>query len=106
VLPGSLLSVLRPLLTPANARGPLLAAAPVVADRFGLHVSLSNNVNSRCTTGPFISGVEHGAAPGLRPVVRARPLRQPYMVFLFVGSSALTGSFLPTGPRDSAVASV
>jgi hypothetical protein len=28
------------------------------------------------------------------------------MVFLFVGSSALTGSFLPTEPRDSAVAQV
>jgi len=28
------------------------------------------------------------------------------MVFLFVGSSALTGGFLPTEPRDSAVASV
>jgi hypothetical protein len=38
--------------------------------------------------------------------VPACPLRQPYMVFLFVGSSALTGGFLPTEPRDSAVASV
>ena len=28
------------------------------------------------------------------------------MVFLFVDSSALTGGFLPTGPRDPAVASV
>jgi hypothetical protein len=29
-------------------------------------------------------------------VVPARPFRQPDMVFLFVGSSALTGGFLPT----------
>jgi len=43
---------------------------------------------------------------GLRCVVPACPFRQPYMVFLFVGSSALTGGFLPTEPRDSAVASV
>jgi hypothetical protein len=63
VLPGSLLSVLRPLLTPANARGPLLTLAPAVSDGARLQVSLSKDVNSRCTTGPFISGVEHGAAP-------------------------------------------
>jgi len=37
-------------------------------------------------------------------VVPARPLRQPDMVFLFVGSSALTRGFLPTEPHDSAVA--
>jgi len=59
VLSGSLLSVLRPLLTPANARGPLLTLAPAVADGARLQVSLSNDVNSRCTTGPFISGTEH-----------------------------------------------
>jgi hypothetical protein len=29
-----------------------------------------------------------------------------YMIFLFIGSSVLTGGFLPTEPRDSAVASV
>jgi hypothetical protein len=38
---------------------------------------------------------------GLRGVVPACPFRQPYMVFLFVGSSALTCGFLPTKPRDS-----
>ena len=43
---------------------------------------------------------------GLRCVVPAHPFRQPYMAFLFVGSSALTGSFLPTKPHGSAVASV
>ena len=59
---GSLLSVLRPLLTPANARGPLLTLAPAVSDGARLQVSLSKNVNSRCTTGPFISGTEHRTA--------------------------------------------
>src|ERR1035437_7225447 len=53
---GSLLSVLRPRLTPANARGPLLALAPVVSDGPRWQGSLSKIVNSRCTTGPFISG--------------------------------------------------
>ena len=61
-LPGSLLPVLRPLLTPVPARQPLLATAPTVADRAGRQVSLSKDVNSCCTTGPFISGAEHGAA--------------------------------------------
>src|SRR5512137_3155242 len=60
--PGSLLSVLRPLLTPAARRRPLLAAAPTVADGFGLQVSLSKDVNSRGTAGPFISGTEHRAS--------------------------------------------
>jgi hypothetical protein len=59
---GSLLSVLRPRLTPVPARRPLLAAAPAVTDGLGRQASLSRNVNSRCTTGPFISGVEHRAA--------------------------------------------
>jgi hypothetical protein len=47
-----------------------------------------------------------GFGGGRRYVVPACRLRQPYMVFLFVGSSALTSGFLPTEPRDSAVASV
>src|ERR1017187_3038555 len=59
---GSLLSVLRPLLTPATPRGPLLPLAPAVSDGARLQVSLSKNVNSCCTTGPFISGTEHGAS--------------------------------------------
>ena len=62
MFPGSLLSVLRPLLTPAVARWPLLTAAPAVAGGTGPQVSLSKNVNSCCTTGPFISGAEHRAA--------------------------------------------
>ena len=62
MLPGSLLSVLWPLLTPANARGSLLTLAPAVSDGARLQVSLSKNVNSRCTTGPFISGAEHRTA--------------------------------------------
>ena len=62
-LPGSLLSVLRPLLTPAVPRQPLLSVAPAFAGGAGPQVSLSKNVNSGCTTGPFISGAEHGAAP-------------------------------------------
>jgi len=62
VFPGSLLSVLLPLLTPANARGPLLTLVPAVSDGARLQVSLSKDVNSRCTTGPFISGTEHGAS--------------------------------------------
>src|SRR6185369_529869 len=59
---GSLLSVLRPLLTPAPARQPFLATAPTVADGLELQVSLSKNVNFCCTTGPFISGAERRAA--------------------------------------------
>jgi hypothetical protein len=59
---GSLLSVLRPLLTPVPARQPFLATALTVAGGLGRQVSLSKNVNSRCTTGPFISGAEHRAA--------------------------------------------
>src|ERR1039458_9824712 len=62
VIPGSLLSVLRPLLTPATAGGPLLPPPPAVSDGARLQVSLSKNVNSCCTTGPFISGTEHGAS--------------------------------------------
>ncbi len=63
MLPGSWLSVLRPRLTPVAARGSLLAPAPTVAGEPALQVSLSKDVNSCCTTGPFISGAEHGAAP-------------------------------------------
>src|ERR1039457_2542700 len=59
---GSLLSVLRPRLTPATARGQCLTFAPAVSDGARLQVSLSKNVNSRCTTGPFISGTEHRTA--------------------------------------------
>jgi hypothetical protein len=59
---GSLLSVLRPLLTPVPARQPFLATAPTITGRFGRQVSLSKDVNSRCTTGPFTSGAEHRAA--------------------------------------------
>jgi len=85
-----------------SRRRSLLNVVPIVADGLGLQASLSKNVNSRGTTGPFISGTEHRTA-----LCRAAcPLRQPYMVFLFVGSSALTSGFLPTEPRDSAVASV
>ena len=62
VYPGSLLSVLRPLLTPVPARQPFLATAPTVADGLGLQVSLSKNVNFCCTAGPFISGAERRAA--------------------------------------------
>ena len=56
MLSGSLLSVLWPLLTPVPAQRPLLAAAPAVAGGLGWQVSLSKDVNSCCTTGPFISG--------------------------------------------------
>ena len=59
---GSLLSVLWPRLTPVPAQRPLLAAVPTVAGGLGRQASLSKNVNSRCTTGPFISGTEHGTA--------------------------------------------
>ena len=57
---GSLLSVLRPRLTPAPARQPFLATAPTVADGLGLQVSLSKNVNSCCTAGPFIFRLRQG----------------------------------------------
>ena len=59
---GSLLSVLRPRLTPVPARRSLLNAVPIVADGLGLQVSLSKDVNSRGTTGPFISEAEHRTA--------------------------------------------
>jgi len=55
-------SLLCPRLTPVPVRRPLLAAAPAVADGLGEQVSLSKDVNSCCTTGPFISGVERRAA--------------------------------------------
>ena len=60
-VPGSLPSVLRPLLTPAPARQPFLATVPTVADGLGRQVSLSKNVNFCCTAGPFISGAERRA---------------------------------------------
>jgi hypothetical protein len=60
VYPGSLPSVLRPLLTPAPARQPFLATAPTVADGLGRQVSLSKNVNSCCTAGPFIFRLRQG----------------------------------------------
>src|SRR5512135_2117916 len=59
---GSLLSVLRPRLTPAVLRWPLLTTVPAVSGGAEPQVSLSKNVNSRCTTGPFISGTEHRTA--------------------------------------------
>ncbi len=62
VFPGSLLSVLRPRLTPLIARGSLLASALAFVGEPGWEVSLSKNVNFCCTTGPFISEAEHGAA--------------------------------------------
>ena len=55
-------SLLCPRLTPAPARKSLLTCAPAVAGEPGEQVSLSKNVNSCCTTGPFISGTEHWAA--------------------------------------------
>src|SRR5262249_5895679 len=54
-------SLLCPRLTPATTPGSLLTSAPVVADGLGLQASLSKDVNSCCTTGPFISGVQHRA---------------------------------------------
>src|SRR5438552_11496152 len=56
---GSLLSVVRPLLTPAPARRPSLTTAPAVSSGLGLQAFLSKDVNSCCTTGPLISGTEH-----------------------------------------------
>src|SRR5216117_583984 len=56
------MAVLRPLLTPAILRPPLLTTAPALTDGAGLQASLSKDVNSCCTTGPFISGAEHRAA--------------------------------------------
>ena len=70
----------------------LSTAAPGVAAGPGAQISLSKDVNSPCATGPFTSGAEHR---GLRCVVPACPLRQPYMVFLFVGSSGLTEASFP-----------
>src|SRR5258706_8226142 len=55
-------SLLCPRLTPACARRQLLAAAPALTDGLAEQVSLSKDVNSCCTTGPFISGTEHRAA--------------------------------------------
>src|SRR6516165_9032724 len=58
-------SLLCPRLTPGSAQRSLLASAPEsdgVGLKLGTQVSLSKDVNSCCTTGPFISGTEHGAA--------------------------------------------
>src|SRR6266480_5552411 len=111
---GSYLPVLWPLLTPVLARRSSRTAPPFIAEEPGAQASLSKNVNSCCTTGPFISGVERRAAlcrasspapstlyglglaysrslgpAGLRlwpNSFRAYPRRSS----LFVGSSALT----------------
>jgi len=40
----------------------LLTAALAVTGALGEQVSLSKDVNSCCTTGPFISGTEHRAS--------------------------------------------
>jgi hypothetical protein len=53
--------LLRPRLTSAAARRPLLDAAPAVADGLGQQISLSKDANSAWATGPFTSGVEHRA---------------------------------------------
>src|SRR5213082_2934418 len=90
---GSLLSVLWPLLTPVPQRRSSQTATPDGgATEPGAQVSLSKDANSRCTAGPFISGAEHRAAlcRASLSVVPACPFRQPYMIFLFVGSSGLT----------------
>ena len=58
-VPGSLLSVLRPRLTPTLARWPLLTTAPAVSGGAEPQVSLSKDVNSCCAAGSFTSGVEH-----------------------------------------------
>ena len=99
---GSLLSVLRPLLTPVPARQPLLVIAPTVTDGFGRQVSLSKNVNSCCTAGPFISGAECRAA-----LCGASSPTPSTLYGLSVRRLiSFDCSFLPTGPRDPAVASV
>src|SRR5512135_1284342 len=62
VFPGSLLSVLRPLLTPAVLRSSLLATVPAVSGGAEPQVSLSKNANLRGTAEPYISGTDHGAS--------------------------------------------
>ena len=62
VVTGSYLPVLWPLLTPVLARRSSRTAPPFIAEEPGAQASLSKNVNSCCTTGPFISGVERRAA--------------------------------------------
>ena len=57
----SLLSVLRPRLTSAPARRPLLDAAPDATTGLGEQISLSKDANSACATAPFTSGGEHRA---------------------------------------------
>ena len=95
-------SLLCPRLTPVPAREPLLASAPAVADGLGLQVSLSKDVNSRCTTGPFISGAECWAA-----LCGASSPTPSTLYGLSVRRLiSFDCGFLPTGPRDPAVASV
>jgi len=57
-----LLSVLRPLLTSALARRPLLDAAPGVATGSGGQISLSKDANFACATAPFTSRADTGAS--------------------------------------------
>ena len=100
VVSGSLLSVLRPLLTSAPARRPLLGAAPDVAAGLGGQISLSKDANFPCAAAPFTSGTEHRtslcwaslSAPSALYGISVRRL-----IRFEVG-------FLPTGPRDPAVA--
>src|SRR5882672_1229922 len=54
--------LLCPLLTSVPSRRSSRTVAPSVAEVLGAQISLSKDVNSCCTTGPFISGTEHRAA--------------------------------------------
>ena len=73
-----------------------------LADGLELQVSLSKDVNSCCTTGPFISGTEHWAA-----LCRASSPAPSTLYGLSVRRLiSFDCGFLPTGPHDPAVASV
>src|ERR1700752_2508383 len=94
-------SLLCPRLIPAITRGPLLTSAPPAVDGLELQVSLSKDVNSCCPTGPFISGAEHRAA-----LCRASSPAPSTLYGLSVRRLiSFDCGFLPTRPRDPAVAS-
>ena len=93
---GSLLSVLRPLLTSAPARRPLLDAAPDPAAGLGEQISLSKDANSACATAPFTSEAEH------RALLCCASLPAP-SAWNGISVRRLTGLTAASFPRDLAI---
>jgi len=95
---GSLPSVLRPLLTSAPARRPLLDAAsdPVSATGPGGQISMSKDANSACATMPFTSGAEHRVSLCCASV-------PALSAWNGISARRLTGLTVASFPRDLAI---